>query len=159
MKKLFLLFAAPLLLSNCATLFSGSTTPAVLIDPPSDLVVTEDGTRLPIEKVQAHVKGDIDQSTTTYYTSGVMLNKKIKKHTLTLSSGGKSQTVVVTLRAGINWIILDTFIGGPIAYVIDGVTKKWRIAGNKFIDAPAVVNNIKQRRQGQLKRVLKRGAR
>ena len=159
MKRLLLVIAAPLVMSSCATLFSGSTTPAVLIDAPSDLVVTEDGVRLPIEKVQAHVKGNIDQSTTTYYTSGVMLNKKVKKHTLTLSSGGKSQTIVVTLRAGINWIILDTFIGGPIAYAIDGITKKWRIAGNKFIDAPAVVNNTKHRRQGQLKRALKRSAR
>ncbi len=159
MKRLLLLLATPVLMSSCATLFSGSTTPAVLIDPPSDLVVTENGVRLPIEKVKAHVKGNLDESTTTYYTSGVLLNKKVKRHTLTLTSGGKSQTIVVKLRASINWIILDTFIGGPIAYAVDGITKKWRIAGNKFIDAPAVVNNTKHRRQGQLKRALKRGAR
>jgi hypothetical protein len=87
-----------------------------------------------------------------------MLDKKVKHHTLTIESGGKSGTVDVKLRAGINWIVLDLFSGGVLGWGIDAATKKWRVAGKKYIDVDAVVNKTQPKRQGQLKRMMKREA-
>jgi hypothetical protein len=157
-KAAALSFSGMLLLSSCATMFSGKTTPAVLINAPADLKVTEDGTNLPIERVTAHVKGNLDESVTTYFAAGVELNKKVKWHTLTLTSGGVSKTVKVKLRAGGKYIILDTFAAGPIGWTTDALTKKWRVASNKYIDVPAVLNDTKAQSQMKLKRIMKRQA-
>lgn len=145
-------------LTSCASMLAGKTTPAVLVDCPADLVVTSNGNKLPVVQVKSSVSGNADNSTTTYYASGVELDKKIKRHVLTLESGGKTKTVEVKLGAGGNWIVLDLFVGGPIAWIIDGVTKKWRVAKNKYIDVSAIMDGKDPRGQGKLKRTIKRQA-
>jgi hypothetical protein len=147
-----------ILSGSCATMFSGRTTPVVLVNPPADLEVSENGSRLSIERVQSHVQGNLDESTTTYYAAGVVLDKKVKKHTLTLESGGKTKTVEVTLKAGGKWMIIDLFGGGPIGWGVDFATKKWRVAGKKYIDVPAVIDGKKSMGQGKLKRTIKKQA-
>lgn len=158
LKTTAILVSSTLLMSSCATMFSGKTTPVVLINAPKDLKVSENGSELSVQRVQAHVKGNLDESTTTYYAPGVELDKKVKRHTLTLSSGGKTQTVDIKLRAGGKWIILDACVGGVFAWTTDAITKKWRVAGNKYVDVPAVLDGTKQKSQLKLKRIMKRQA-
>jgi hypothetical protein len=145
-------------LSNCATLLAPKTTPVVLVDAPSDLVVKNGLTTLPIESVLSSVSGRLDNSTVSYFASGVKLKKKPGKQTLTLESGGQSKEVVIKMGPDGNWIFIDLFGGGPLAWVIDGVTGKWNKAKNKFVDVPAVLNGNKARSQGKLKRTIKREA-
>jgi hypothetical protein len=151
-------FCSVTLLTGCATLFGKKTAPVVLMNASGSVSVKENGSNLQIENVLAHGTAG-NNSTTQYFASGVMLDKKIKHHTLSISSGGKTGTVEVKLRAGIKWIILDLFSGGILGWGIDAATKKWRIASKKYIDVDAVVNNTKPKRQGQLKRMMKRQAR
>lgn len=156
-KTMSIAVSASLTLSSCATMFAGKTSPAVLVDCPSDLVVKSNGTTLPIKQVQSSVSGGYN-TTTTYYAAGVELDKKIKRHTLTLESGGKSKTVEVKMGVSGNWIVLDLFVGGPIAWLVDGLTKKWKVTKNKYIDVPAVLDGKDPRGQGKLKRTIKRQA-
>ena len=142
-------------LSSCATLFGKKTAPVVLIN--GGATVTENGTELKVESVFTHGTAGYN-STTQYFAQGVMLDKKIKHHKLTIVSGGKTGTIDIKLRAGINWIILDMFSGGIVGWGIDAATRKWRVAGHKYIDVNAVVNNTKPMSQEKLKRMMKREA-
>lgn len=153
-----LTFVAGLFFSSCATLFSGNTTPVVLVDRPSGLKMSENGQNLQIQKVTAKVSGNADGGTTTYFASGVELDKKEKFHTLMLESNGKSGSVEIKLGAGGNWIVLNMFTGGIIGWGVDASTKKWRVAKNRFIDVPAVLDGTTPRSQGKLKRTIKRQA-
>jgi hypothetical protein len=147
-----------LALSSCATIFSGATTPVVLVNSPSGLTVTENGKNLKIERVQAKVSGNADGSTTTYFASGIELDKKIKHHSLKLEANGKSATVDVKLGAGGKWIIVNMFSGGIIGWGVDAATKKWRVAKNKYIDVMAVLDGTNPMSQGKLKRTMKKQA-
>ncbi|MDP2387524.1 MAG: hypothetical protein Q8M29_14200 [Bacteroidota bacterium] len=149
---------ATLTMSSCATMFSGKTTPVVLVNCPKDLIVKENGSTLSIERVKAHVKGNLDESTTTYYAAGVELDKKVKRHTLELTSEGKTNTVEIKLGAGGKWVIVNLFGGGVIGWGVDAATKKWRVAKNKYIDVPAVIGGTKPQGQGKLKRIIKKQA-
>ncbi|MBI1305552.1 MAG: hypothetical protein GC181_02930 [Bacteroidetes bacterium] len=144
--------------SGCATILAPKTTPLVLVDAPSDLVVTDsNGNVLEIESVLSSVSGRTDGSV-SFYGAGVNLNKKPKTQTVTLTSNGVSQEVKVMMGADGKWIIIDLFVGGPIAWVIDGTTGKWRKVKNKYVDVPAVMSGAKSRGQGKLKRTVKREA-
>jgi hypothetical protein len=140
--------------ASCATLFSGKTTPVVLVKCPSDLTVTENDSILELKEVQAFVRGNLDESVTTYTANGTEVNKKNKTHKLTLTSNGVSKEINVKLGAGANWAILDLFCGG---WIVDAITGKWRVAKKRFVDVEAVLNGTKPRTQGQLKRAIKKG--
>jgi hypothetical protein len=157
-KLLSLAVFCGLALSSCATIFSGSTTPVVLVNSPSGLTVSENGKNLKVERVQAKVSGNADASTTTYYAAGIELDKKIKHHSLKFEANGKSGTVEVKLGAGGKWIIVNMFSGGIIGWGIDAATKKWRVAKNKYIDVSAVLDGTKPMSQGKLKRTMKKQA-
>ena len=158
MQNLVTAICCSALLSSCATMFAPKTTPVVLVDAPGDLVVKKDGQKLNIESVISNVAGRLDESTVTYYAAGVQLDKKEKKQTLSLESSGKSNNVEIKLGAGGNWIVLDLFTGGLLGWAIDASTGKWRVAKNKFVDVPAVLNGTEARSQGKLKRTIKRQA-
>lgn len=148
-------------MSSCATMFAEKNTPVVLVDAPSGLVVKKDNEQLSIQSVISNVAGGgggNSVSTTTYYAQGVMLSKKERKQKLTLESDGKTAEVEIRLGAGGNWILLDLFTGGLIGWGVDAATGKWRVAKNKYIDVPAVLNGTKSRSQGKLKRTIKRQA-
>lgn len=152
-------FVAGTMLTGCATMFSGTQTEVVFVDMPRDLKVSENGKQLDVQKVLANVKGNADESVTKYLAPGVMLDKKVKKHTLTLEANGKTSNVVVRLGAGSRWIITDIFFGGCVlGLTVDAITMKWRVARNKYIDVPAVLDGTKHRRQGILKRTLRKQA-
>ncbi|MGZ3899244.1 MAG: hypothetical protein ACXVNQ_02795, partial [Bacteroidia bacterium] len=91
--RLIALIAVCASFASCATLFTKKTTQVVLVNPPADLKVYEDGKELQTQQVMSHTKskgiGD-GQTITTYYATGVYVSKKQKHHKLTLSSQGKS---------------------------------------------------------------------
>ena len=158
LKMTCLSLVAGVTLSGCATIFSGPTTPVVLINSPKGLKVSENGKDLKIERVQAKVSGNADASTTTYFAAGIELDKKVKHHSLKLEANGKSGTVDVKLGAGGKWIIVNMFSGGIIGWGVDAATKKWRVAKNKYIDVLAVLDGTKPMSQGKLKRIMKKEA-
>ena len=143
--------------TSSATLFSGKTTPAVLIDAPSGLKVSHKSGNLSIERVLAHGTAG-HESTTQYFAKGVMLDKKNKVHNLTLEADGKKGNAEVKLRASGKFFVLNLFTSGVIGIGIDAMTHKWRIAGNKYIDVPAVLNGSESRSQRQLKKYMKKSA-
>lgn len=152
------LLIAPIMLSSCATMFAKKTAPVVLMNSKGGrLSITDNGSGISVERVMAHGTAN-NNSTIQYFANGVMLDKKVKRHTLTIESGGKTGKVEVKLGAGINWIVLDAFTGGILGWGIDAASKKWRVAKNKYIDVYAVVNNTKPMSQGKLKRMMKREA-
>lgn len=157
-ERVGILLISSVILSSCATMFAPKTTPVVLINSPTDLVVRENGKILSIERVKAHVKGNADESTTTYYAAGVELDKKVKKHVLELESNGKKNTIEIKLGPSGKWIILDLFTGGIVGWGIDAATKKWREAKNKYIDVPAIIAGTTPMGQGKLKRTMKKQA-
>jgi hypothetical protein len=145
-------------MSGCATLFAPKTTPVVLVDPPSDLVVKKGGETLSVERVVSNVAGRTDNSTVTYYANGVNLPKKPGRQTLTLQSGGKSNDVEIKMGPDGNWVVLGLFGGGLLSWGIDAATGKWNKAKNKYVDVPALLNGTEARSQGKLKRTIKREA-
>lgn len=148
-------------LPGCATLFSKKTTQVVLVNPPADLKVSENGQLLTMEQVQSHVKskgiGD-GQTITTYYATGVYISKKQKHHKLTLTSGGKSGDIDLTSKVDPAFVVLDLFLTGPIGLVTDGVTKKWRKIKNRHVDVPAVIAGTQPKSQRQLRKTIKKQA-
>lgn len=145
-------------LSSCATLFSPKTTPVILVDAPDDLSVKVNGSHASIERVQSQAKSGSEVSV-TYYAPGLELDKKIKKQTITLNSGGQSKDVEVKLKAAAGVVFLDLMFTGPIGIGVDAATKRWRKAKNRHIDVPAILNGTKPRSQGALKRRIRRQAR
>ncbi len=144
--------------SSCATLFSTREAPVIMVDAPRDLSVKDDGLSLSLKRlVSSSFEGS--STKTTFYAPGVGLDKKVKYHKLTLTSGGVSKDIDVKLRASAGFIFLDLFFTGPIGIAVDASTKKWRKAAKRHIDVPAVLNGTKSRSQGQLKRAVRRSAR
>ncbi len=153
-----LFFSGSMFLTGCATLFSTKEAPVVLVDAPADLKVSENGSRLEIvEVISSRTEGN--NSSTLFLAPGVKLDKKVKRHTLTLSSGGVSKDTEVALKASGGMIFLDIMFTGPIGIVVDASTKKWRKAKKRHIDVPAVLNGTEPRSQGKLKRTIRRQAR
>ena len=162
MKKIipfgFVMTAVALCISSCATIFAPKTTPVVLVDAPSDIVVTKGSEKLSIEQVVSNVAARLDNSTVTYFAPGVKLPKKPSRQTLTLKSGNNSKDVEIRMGPDGNWVILGLFGAGPISWVVDAATGKWNKAKNKYVDVPAILNGTKARSQGKLKRTIKRYA-
>ena len=108
------------LLSSCATLFTKSTTPIVLVSPPADLKITENGVELLIEQVFASAKNKGRDVTVLYYGSGVNVSKKQKHHTLVLESGGKKAEVKRRTKVNGGILFLDIIFTGGL-----GCTRPW----------------------------------
>lgn len=157
-----LVLASTILLNTgCATMFSGNMTEVVLVNPPNDLKVYEDGKELKIEEITASTKqkglaGYEGSSVTTYYTSGVLVSKKTKHHKLTLESQGKKGDVNLRtkVKGGVAFLDIITLIGVPI----DAITKKWRVIKNNHVDVPAIISGTKPQRQKQLKKIIRKQA-
>lgn len=149
-----------LLNSGCATMFSHKGYDVILYDAPEDLKVTDNGSPVDVHKVFSHSKtkqsyASTTAVTTSYYTSGVTVDKT-KKHTLELKSGGKTASIVLKHRVSGIWFVLDLFTTGPIGIIVDASTHKWRKIKNHRIDAPAVINGTKSRSANQLEKDLKK---
>lgn len=153
-----ILLPGALLLNSCATLFTGKTTPVILVNCPSDIKVYENGSQLSIEQVQSQVKSHLDESQTIYYASGLKLNKKEKIHNLTFESNGVKKDHQVKLKVDGGLLFLDLFLTGPIGITVDAVTKKWRKAKDRHIDVAAVVAGKEPMSQRKLKKIVRRNA-
>ena len=147
-----------LLMSSCATLFSGKTTPVVLVSPPTDLKVTEDGVELPIQQVQAQAKAKGTDVTVIYYASGVEVIKKKKYHTLVLESGGKKGEIKLRTKVNGGVLFLNIIFTGGLGCIFDGSTKKWRKIRSNHVDVKAVLDGTQPRNQRKLKRTIRRQA-
>jgi hypothetical protein len=168
MKKSFKLIQSAALMAlclcttSCATMFSGQKTEVVLVNPPGDLKVYEDGKELPVEKVMAQVKskgiGD-GQQITTYYASGVFVNKKQKRHKLTLESGGKKGDVNLTSKVNGGMLFLDIVFTGGVGVIVDGATKKWRKIKSNHVDVPAIIAGTQPQSNRKLKKIIRKQAR
>jgi hypothetical protein len=145
-----------LFLTGCATLFTGATTPVVLIDHPSDLrVVTSEGESLPIEQVEADIQSAY-KFTAWYYYPGVEVDKQMKTHELTLSSSDGTATTNILLKPSGYMILGNLFTSGIIGLVVDARSKKWHVADNKYVDVPAVLNGTEPRSQRELRNYMRR---
>jgi hypothetical protein len=149
-----------LLNTGCATLLGSRTADVVLYDAPEDLKVTDNGTPIETERVFSSAKSKTNYEntvtkTTTYYSMGVKLKKKVK-HTLELKSAGKSTTLEIKPKMAGGWFVLDLFTTGPIGLIVDGGTKNWKILKPAHIDVPAVLNGTKQRSSKRLKKDLRK---
>ena len=147
-------------LSSCATLLSGNRAEVVLVNPPKDLKVYEDGKELPIEQVYASTKtkglaGYAGSTTTNYFAAGVKVSKKIKNHTLTLESEGKKVDVTKRTKVKGGIVFLDIIFTGFIGLPIDGATKKWRAIKSNHLDVPAIISGAEQKSQSQLKKIIR----
>ncbi|MBI2720686.1 MAG: hypothetical protein HYX39_00780 [Bacteroidetes bacterium] len=162
--KITALLITSIAFTSCATLFTGKTTEVVLVNPPSDLKVSEAGQELKLERVIADVKTKGANSyshvttITTFYASGVMVNKKIKKHTLTLESAGKKVDAILKSKVHGGLLFLDIIFFPIPAIPIDAATKKWRVIRNKYVDVPAVLAGTESKSQRQLKKLIKKQA-
>jgi hypothetical protein len=145
--------------SSCATLLAPKNSQVVLYDSPTDLEVTENGSRIRIERVMADAKtrtnyeGTVTK-TTEYYTNGVKLDRT-KKHTLQLKSNDKTVTLELKPRMSGGWLIVDLFTTGPIGIIIDASTKKWKVFKSKNVDVPALLNGTTPRSSKKLKKDLR----
>src|SRR5687767_5206704 len=100
--------------SSCATILTKSTTQVVIVSPPADLKVYEDGKELPVEMVVSHAKshGVGEGSSISLYSSkGVMVSKKTKRHKLTLESQGKKTDVNMRTKVDGGFLFLDIITG------------------------------------------------
>jgi len=147
--------------TSCATMFSGSTTEVVLVNPPDDLKVYENGKELPVELVTAQVKskGISDgQQITTYYASGVYVSKKQKHHKLTLESGGKKADVNLKSKVNGGMLFLDIVFTGGVGAIVDGITKKWRKIKRNHVDVPAIIAGTQPKSHHKLKKIIRKQA-
>jgi len=152
------IFIGAMFLTGCATLFTGSTTPVVLIDQPRDLrVKNADGDVLTTERVMADGTAGYN-STTQYFASGVMVDKQVKSHTLTLESSEGTATTNILLKPSNLMILLNVASSGIVGIGVDAYTKKWRVADNKYVDVPALLNGTEPRSQNELKKYLRESA-
>jgi hypothetical protein len=146
--------------TSCATLFSRKTADVVLYDVPKDLEVKDNSVPVTMVEVFSSAKSRTNYEntvtkTTTYYSPGVQLDKKVK-HILELSSGGKSALVQVKSKMSGTWFVLNLFTTGPLGLIIDGSTKNWRVLKPRHIDVPALLNGTKQRSAHRLKKDLRK---
>ncbi len=143
------------LLSSCATLFTKSTTPIVLVSPPADLKITENGVELLIEQVFASAKNKGRDVTVLYYGSGVNVSKKQKHHTLVLESGGKKAEVKRRTKVNGGILFLDIIFTGGLGCIPDGITKKWRRIKSTHVDVQAVLAGTEPRSQHKLHKIVR----
>ncbi|MGZ3919567.1 MAG: hypothetical protein ACXVNM_12645 [Bacteroidia bacterium] len=159
--RLIALIAVCASFASCATLFTKKTTQVVLVNPPADLKVYEDGKELQTQQVMSHTKskgiGD-GQTITTYYATGVYVSKKQKHHKLTLSSQGKSGDINMRTKVSGGIVFLDIIFTGGLGAVIDGITKKWRVIKHPHVDVPAVIAGTQPKSQRQLRKTIKQQA-
>lgn len=146
-------------LSSCATIFTKKTTPLVLVSPPKDLKVFENGVQLPIEQVFAHSKARGTDVIETYYASGVNISKKQKHHTIVLESGGKKADFKRQTKVNGGIVFLDVIFTGGVGCIVDGITKKWRRIKSTHVDVPAIIAGTEPRSQRKLKKVIRAQAR
>lgn len=148
--------------TGCATLFSGSTSEIVLVNPPKDLKVYDNGQEVPIKQVFASAKSKTSYegatTNTTYYASGVMVSKKVKHHKLTLESAGKKADVNMRTKVKGGIVFLDIVFTGFIGLPIDAATKKWRTIKSNHLDVPAIISGTEPKSQGQLKKMIRQQA-
>ena len=147
------------LLSSCATLFTKSTTPIVLVSPPNDLKVSENGIELKVEQVFAHTKAKGTHATTIYYASGVNVSKKQKHHNLILESAGKKGEVKRRTKLNGGIVFLDVIFTGGVGCIVDGITKKWRRIKSTHVDVQAVLAGTEPRSQRKLQKIIRAQAR
>lgn len=159
-KSLVIALAATssLLVTSCATLFSGKTTPLVLVNCPNDLKVSEDGNKLNITQVQSHGRSG-SEVTVTYFAAGVELNKKQKHHKITFESNGIKKDLDVKMKVNGAFVVLDLFTSGIIGIAVDAGTKKWRKVKNRHVDVNAVINGTEPMSQHKLKKLVRKQAR
>lgn len=143
--------------TSCATLFSGKTTPVILVNCPKGIKVSDNGSPLSVQRVQSHGKHS-SEVTVTYYAWGVELDKKQKHHKLTFESNGVQKSHDVKLKANGAFVVLDLFTTGPLGIIIDAATKKWRKAKDRHIDVNAVLTGTEPLSQRKLKKLIRQQA-
>lgn len=158
LKLTSLVMIAALVLSSCASILSSKKTEVVLVNPPDDLKVTENGVRLNIEQVQAQAKAKGTDVTVIYYASGVYVSKKVKRHTLVLESAGKKGQIELKSKVNGGIVFLDIIFTGGLGCFVDGATKKWRKIKSNHVDVKAVLEGTAPRSQRALRKTIRRQA-
>ncbi len=157
-KTIAVLTALSFFTTGCATILAPKNSSVVLFDAPKDLVVTENGNNVPLEKVLGDAKvrqGYSSTTTTYYYTSGIKLDRR-HAHTLELISGDKKGTLVLKPRVSGGIVFADMMLTWGIGLPIDAITGKWKVLRRHNVDVPAVLNNTRMRSVHKLKKGLRR---
>ena len=158
MKLISLVIIASMVLSSCASILSSKKTEVVLVNPPEDLKVTENGESLAIQQVQAQAKAKGTDVTVIYYASGVYVSKKVKNHILVLESAGKKGQIELKSKVSGGVVFLDIIFTGGLGCFVDGATKKWRKIKSNHVDVKAVLDGTTPRSQRALRKSIRRQA-
>lgn len=157
LKLTSLAIVASMALSSCGTIFASKRTQIVLVNPPKDLKVSENGVDLEIEQVVASVKSTPNTST-TYFASGVYVKRKEKNHTLVLESAGKKGKIELKSKVSGGIVFLNIIFNAGLGCFVDAATKKWLIVKDNHLDVPAILDGTQPMSQRKLKRTIKRQA-
>ncbi len=106
MLKVMLIIATVLMLTSCATVFSGNTDKVRISSSPSGADVYIDG--LPVGKTPVAVN----------------LDKGDSYHVAVQMDGYETAYATIASKVGAGWVILD-ILGGLIPVVIDILTDSW----------------------------------
>lgn len=167
----FIALVSSTLFTGCATICANRMQTVHLFLTPKDLDVKVDGQAVadskPSDKSSDAPYYSKDQfATSANYATEVVTQffitsirvRGFKTHTITFHSDAMNKTATITVAPKFNftWVWGDLISFGPLGWLVDGLTGKWKNIRPNYLDVAAILNGTPQHSKGQLKRMTKK---